>query len=139
MNWLDFFAGMGAGFLTYEGACWAGSVIQRRLKRIVAPDVSAESAKPGEIIELPDHVSVHQTAPRWQWHPMPGGRLELGATGYYVVLNQPPAEDGKQVQYAGFTPEHLRIVWGNNLAGMKRTLEAEAAERAEFDLPGAAS
>jgi hypothetical protein len=137
MNWLDFFAGMGAGFLTYEGACWAGSVIRRRL----APDVSAEPIKPGEILDPPANPAPPPRNPsaRWKWHPMPGGRLELGATGYYVVLNPPPAEDGKQVQYAGFTPEHLRIVWGNDLAGMKRTLETEAAERAEFDLPGAAS
>lgn len=69
--------------------------------------------------------------PASEWHSLPGGRLELGATGFYITIN--PGEPAKV--YQGFTPEHLRIVCGPDLASMKRYLEQEARERAEFDPP----
>lgn len=60
-----------------------------------------------------------------------GKRLELGATGFYITLNP----DQPEKVYQGFTPEHLRIVTGADLAGMKRYLEGQAKERAEFEPP----
>jgi hypothetical protein len=69
--------------------------------------------------------------PQSDWYSLPGGRLELGDTGFYITLN--PAEPGKV--YQGFTPENYRVVWGNDLASMKRYLEGEARERAEFTPP----
>ena len=58
-----------------------------------------------------------------------GTRMELGATGYYILLA--PDKDGSA--YQGFTPEHFRQVRGNDLAAMKTYLEGEARERAEFE------
>ena len=46
-----------------------------------------------------------------------------------------PTPDQPEKVYQGFTPEHLRIVTGADLAGMKRYLEGEARERAEFEPP----
>lgn len=68
--------------------------------------------------------------PSSQWHAMPcGKRLELSDTGYYITLN--PEDPGKV--YQGFTPEHLRLATGSDLAGLKRHIEGEARERAEFE------
>lgn len=98
---------------------WTG----KRLKALCQPEASAEPER------QPAPPPRNPSSP-WQWHAMPcGKRMELGATGFYIVLA--PDKDG--AAYQGFTPEHFRQTRGNDLAAMKRFLEGEARERAEFE------
>ena len=78
----------------------------------------------------PKDVALNRK-PDSRWYSLPGGRMELADTGFYITLN--PGEPGKV--YQGFNPEGFRIVWGNDLASIKRYLEGEARERAEFNPP----
>ena len=84
----------------------------------------------------PKDVALNRTpaknkTPQPEWYSLPGGRLELGQTGFYITLNP----DQPKKVYQGHNPEHHCICWGNDLAGMKKTLEVEASERAEFNPP----
>lgn len=68
--------------------------------------------------------------PKPAWHALPGGRLELGATGYWIELT-PGGPDTDLVLY---TPEG-RETWKCRewlLDDLKRKAEECAAKRAEF-------
>lgn len=92
-------------------------------------------AKPAAVVPPPPQYDPADVAlnrkPASRWYSLPGGRMELADTGFYITLN--PSEPGKV--YQGFTPEGYRLTWGNDLASMKRHLEGEARERAEFEPP----
>lgn len=78
--------------------------------------------------EIPLEMQVIP-APRWQWHAMPcGTRLELSDTGFYIILDT----SNPEMTYTGCTPEGAWRVRGNDLFHVKKFLEGEAAERAEF-------
>ena len=123
MSNIDFATGMLAGLLLAQAIDAATRWAVRR------------KVKPAVVVPPPPQYDPADVAlnrnPESRWQALPGGRLELGTTGFYITLN--PGEPGKV--YQGFTPEHLRIVTGPDLAGMKRFLEREARERAEFDPP----
>lgn len=115
------------------GAWAAISVMQWAMKRKLKAKETTEAATLDETRTpqpLPAGLDV-QHKPASDWHSLPGGRIELGATGFYITIN--PSDPPKI--YQGFTPEHERIVYGRNLPEMKRYLEEEARERAEFDPP----
>jgi hypothetical protein len=66
--------------------------------------------------------------PAAAWAPMPGNRLELGDTGFYVSLNLMPA----QPMYWLFSPEHFVVGYGGDLGALKSLGERLARERLEF-------
>jgi hypothetical protein len=67
-----------------------------------------------------------------RWHAMPGNRLELADTGFYIVLDLSPT----QPLYALYSPEHYRMGYGCDLVGLKAYGARLAAERHEFaDVP----
>lgn len=90
-------------------------------------------AKPAAVVPPPPQYDPKDVAfnrtPDSRWFPLPGGRIELADTGFYITLK--PDEPGNV--YQGFTPEGHRLVWGSDLKEMKRYLEDEARERAEFE------
>lgn len=64
-----------------------------------------------------------------QWQAMPGCRLELGASGYWIQLD--PAR-GEGCLFTLVNPEGERLMWGPNLQYLKSFAEGQAASRAEF-------
>lgn len=63
-----------------------------------------------------------------QWTAMPGGRLELGATGFYIVLDVVNPNP-----YHMHSPEGRLIAYGAGLHAVKDLAERMARDRAEFD------
>ena len=123
MNWMDFMTGASVGLLAWWGLEKLDQLL-RKAKKIPPPAYD------------PKDVALNRTpaknkTPQPEWYSLPGGRLELGQTGFYITLNP----DQPKKVYQGHTPEHFLICWGNDLAGMKETLECEARERAEFNPP----
>lgn len=117
MDVISFLAGVGWGLAANAALSWA--------LRSRKPDPRQDAPS-----QTPQQPPRNPSSP-WQWHAMPGGRLELGDTGFYITLNTGQPDK----VYQGFTPEHRRIVYGLNLASMKRFLESEAKERADFEPP----
>lgn len=70
-----------------------------------------------------------QASPRWT--ALPGGRIELGCTGFQIQL----VTDARQDPYTAFDPEGRRMATGFHLDALKRFAEQHAAWRAEFALP----
>lgn len=66
--------------------------------------------------------------PAPQWSAMPGGRLELGATGFYIVLDVSNINP-----YTLHSPEGRCIAYGGGLPAVKELAERMARDRAEFD------
>lgn len=62
------------------------------------------------------------------WHAMPGGRLELGDTGYFIEL----CRDPDSPPYRGYSPEGHDFGSAHSLALVKSFIEIKAKERAEF-------
>lgn len=62
------------------------------------------------------------------WAAMPGNRLELGSTGFYIALDLSP----RQPLYKLHSPEHAMYAWGFDLPALKATGERYAREREEF-------
>jgi hypothetical protein len=120
MNWMDFMTGASVGLLAWWGLEKIDQLL-RKAKKIPPPAYDPKDVA----------LNSQPAKPQSDWYSLPGGRLELGDTGFYITLN--PAEPGKV--YQGFTPENYRVVWGNDLASMKRYLEGEARGRAEFTPP----
>jgi hypothetical protein len=101
---------------------------QRKAKpAVVVPPPPAYDPKDVALNSQPAKNKTQQP----EWYSLPGGRLELGQTGFYITLNP----DQPKKVYQGHTPEHFLICWGMDLAGMKATMEVEARERAEFNQP----
>ncbi len=89
---------------------------------------------PAQWLDLRRDSSPAGNAPP-TWQALPGGRLELGATGFWIEFHP---ERGALSTYHAFTPEGERVIWGANLADMKHSLERMAAWRAEFEALAAA-
>jgi hypothetical protein len=68
------------------------------------------------------------------WQAMPGQRLELGGTGFWIGFF--PAND-VECQMILFSPEGTRIAYGAEhlLSMLKEHAEIRAAARMEFDAP----
>ena len=70
-------------------------------------------------------------APAAAWHAVPGGRIELGDTGWAVLLvpaiGIPP--------YRLMSPELVLVAMGDRLGELKQYAERMAADRAEFQPP----
>lgn len=111
MNWQDLLTGVAAGFTTAAAFDYVAMKIRSR-----------------KVVKKADPLPAQPPGSPWQAMPC-GKRMELSDTGFYITLN--PDEPSRI--YQGFTPEHLRIVTGADLAGMKKYLEGEARERAEFE------
>lgn len=62
------------------------------------------------------------------WHALPGHRLELGATGFYIQLDLAAREP----LYKLYSPEGRYYGWGFDLQGLKAAAERYADERREF-------
>lgn len=73
-------------------------------------------------------------APGHEWHPMPGKRLELGSTGFYIELRELRTMNGKQMGYMAINPEGVDC-WSSltDLPGLKRACEEQARYREEFN------
>ena len=63
-----------------------------------------------------------------RWSAMPGGRLELGATGFTIVLDVTNVNP-----YSLHSPEGRLIAYGGGLPAVKELAERMARDRAEFD------
>lgn len=62
------------------------------------------------------------------WYSLPGGgRIELGDTGFYILLQADSA-----LPYYLRSPEHTAIAFGGDLEGLKKLGERMAAERRQF-------
>lgn len=66
--------------------------------------------------------------PAGAWHAMPGNRLELADTGFYILLDLTPTNP----LYGLYSPEHYAMGRGADLLGLKAWGERLAAERREF-------
>lgn len=64
----------------------------------------------------------------WVWYSLPGQRLELGDTGFYITFH--PTVPRRV--YQCYTPEHIPITAGPLLDEMKKYIEDRAKERAQF-------
>jgi len=62
------------------------------------------------------------------WQPLPGNMIELGSTGFQIVLDVSP----RTPLYTLRAPEGWLIGWGSDLAGLKQLGERYARERLEF-------
>ena len=69
------------------------------------------------------------TEPPSPWQAMPGGRLELGVSGFYIQAHFSPSS---HPYYALTSPEHIGLGWSVHLAVLKTLGERLAAERDEF-------
>lgn len=67
-----------------------------------------------------------------RWRALPGERLELEDSGFYIVLAVQPA-----THYLLFAPEHTLVAHGVQLPMLKAYGEQLAAERLEFAPPPA--
>lgn len=67
-----------------------------------------------------------------QWRALPGNQLELGATGFRIVMT-PHAEDGVRCRL--YNPEGVVVAHGQDyrLQALKSLGEECAASRGEFD------
>lgn len=83
--------------------------------------------------EPPPPTTPSPAAPSPQWHALPGLRLELGATGYCILLGTRPMEP----LYRLISPEGYVSAFGIDLPGLKGLGERLASERAEFERFGA--
>lgn len=62
------------------------------------------------------------------WHPLPGNLIELGNSGFQILLDVRP----NRPLYTLHAPEGWVIAWGGDLAGLKLLGERYARERLEF-------
>ena len=67
--------------------------------------------------------------PASTWQAMPGGRLELRASGFYI---QAHFGLGSHPYFALTSPENRELAWSVNLSQLKDLGERLAAEREEF-------
>lgn len=67
--------------------------------------------------------------PNAAWQALPGGRLELRATGFYIQAYISPSA---HPYYALTSPEGKELGWTVHLAALKDLGEKLAAEREEF-------
>lgn len=74
-------------------------------------------------------TSEPQPGPAAPWQAMPGGRLELRASGFYIQAYFGLAT---HPYYALTSPENRELGWSVNLAQLKDLGERLAAEREEF-------
>ena len=80
-----------------------------------------------ELPALPKCELPATSAP--QWHALPGLRLELGATGYFILLGTQPMVP----LYRLIAPEGYVAAFGVDLPALKNLAERLARERAEFE------
>jgi hypothetical protein len=62
------------------------------------------------------------------WHAVPGGRIELGGSGFAIAL----VTEANRAWYTLFSPEGHILAHLNDLAVLKQCAERFAAEREEF-------
>jgi hypothetical protein len=74
------------------------------------------------------------TTPPVEWRPVGGDSIELGDTGFRIVL----IRDKNQYPYAGHDPEGRHFGAGYELTMLKEAAERFARHRAEFALPAGA-
>jgi hypothetical protein len=69
-----------------------------------------------------------------RWIALPGNRIELGASGFYVSLHTPRPDQSmpEPYLYRLWTPEGRLVAFGSNLRALKDMGERLAAERQEF-------
>jgi hypothetical protein len=69
-----------------------------------------------------------------RWIALPGNRIELGASGFYVSLHTPRPDERmpEPYLYRLWTPEGRLVAFGSNLRAIKDMGERLAAERQEF-------
>lgn len=65
------------------------------------------------------------------WTALPGGRLELGRSGFYVEF-----QPARTAPYWVFTPEHRLLAWGSDLGALKAVAEDQARYREAFEVQG---
>lgn len=66
-----------------------------------------------------------------EWFSVPGGRIELGDTGFYILLET----NGQESPYHGYSPEGYLYGQSQELNVMKAYIEKRARERSEFNPP----
>lgn len=66
------------------------------------------------------------------WAPLPGQRIELGSTGFQIVLNVGTYTPSLPCRYPVINPEGTIEVFGFDLGRLKTYAEERAAERAQF-------
>jgi hypothetical protein len=69
-----------------------------------------------------------------RWIALPGNRIELGASGFYISLHTPRADERlpEPYLYRLWTPEGRLVAYGASLQAHKDMGERLAAEREEF-------
>ena len=67
--------------------------------------------------------------PTSAWQALPGGRLELRASGFYIQAHISPST---HPHYALESPENRMLAWSTSLDTLKAIGEKLAAERDEF-------
>lgn len=111
-----------AGWLAVRGLTQMLHAARAEVQKLTADHAPAaaapEAAPPG-------------LTPCSRWHAMPGQRIELADSGFYIVLDLRP----NRHLYSLFTPEHERCAYGPSLQMLKGYGEQLAAERLEFSPP----
>ena len=98
------------------------------------PQTAAEEAPPAAatglaaLLAAAAALEVH-ARPSGNWAALPGGRLELGCTGFEIHYRTDP----RYTPFAGYDPEGRQLVHGYHLDEMKRVLEQHAAWREQFN------
>lgn len=108
----------------------AKTVLLNVVQRIV---MRQAAAAPRPLISTKPEAQQAKPAGGLQWHPMPGQRLELGATGFYIAFAEVQTSDGKLMGFQAFNPEGVRMAWTLvELPGLKKLCEEQARYREEF-------
>lgn len=81
--------------------------------------------------EIPAKANNTSAPSNSSWFVVPGGRIELGGTGFYIEL----IANDEDTPYGGFSPEGYLYGRSQELQVMKSYLEKRAVERAEFEPP----
>lgn len=106
------------------------------VRRVRAASSTEELPTPAQRKQLVDQMGQDtlgrlaelQAAACQGWFSVPGGRLELGTTGFYIELRPRHRQP-----YGLYSPEHQLLGNGNDLAGLKAFAAHQAEARAEFD------
>jgi hypothetical protein len=98
------------------------TLVKKKFPSEIAPETLLTADTAGSVVPAQE-----------KWFPVPGERLELGSTGFYIEL----VANDQEPPYRGYSPEGYQYGRSRELSAMKDYLEARARERAEFDAPKA--
>lgn len=117
----DFISGIWLGIcLSYSARAFWNS--RRKKNSASAPEVAASVEPPSKRVEAP------QTAQTQKWFAVPGERIELGTSGFYIELE----DNEDDPPYCGYSPEGFLYGKSRELHVMKAYIEDRAIERTEF-------